>query len=69
MADPICEQCGGGATALYLHSRCHPTYPTWSFVQDSTLTIECALCRKPVVSLQLAEDQPCLTTGSGTGHN
>lgn len=38
---------------IYLHARCHPQSPTWTFYQDGTMTVECAECRKPIVRVEI----------------
>ncbi len=38
---------------MYLHSRCHPSEPTWAFVLNGVLTVECAVCRKHIVSIKV----------------
>lgn len=44
---------------LYLHSRCHLTEPTWTFIDYDTneAVITCAACRKEITRLKLAEGQ------------
>jgi len=39
---------------IYLHSGCHPASPTWAHVRGDVLTIECATCKKRIVSVVIA---------------
>lgn len=45
--------CGG---PMYLHSRCHPTSPTWASVDGDVVTVECAECRKPITHFKVAKE-------------
>lgn len=52
---PDCKSHGQHAHGpLFLHSRCHPDKPTWVRLDGDVATVECAVCRKPVVRLRLA---------------
>ena len=39
---------------LYFHPRCHPESPTWVRYRGDVLTVECAKCRREVVSVVVA---------------
>ena len=39
---------------MYLHPRCHPASPTWVRCRGDVLTVECAECRREVVTLVIA---------------
>lgn len=39
---------------LYLHSRCHPTDPTYSKYVEGTLIVECATCKAVVTTIAVA---------------
>jgi hypothetical protein len=52
--DPKCAVCGVGGP-MYLHSRCHPEYPTWSVLDKDILTICCVVCDKTVASFRVSE--------------
>ena len=39
---------------LYFHPRCHPESPTWARYRGDVLTVECAKCRRVVVSVVVA---------------
>ena len=39
---------------MYFHPRCHPESPTWVRYRGDVLTVECAKCRREVVSVVVA---------------
>lgn len=43
-----CSECEKDCTNewLYLHSKCHPDYPTWTRVRDDVLEVICVECHK-----------------------
>jgi hypothetical protein len=61
----FCAMCGPGVThtGLYLHSRCHPTSPTWTVLEQDhpemlSLRVECATCGKLVERFRFALAAP-----------
>jgi hypothetical protein len=52
--DPKCAVCGAGGP-MYLHSRCHPEYPTMCILDGNILTIYCVVCDNPVASYRISE--------------
>ena len=60
---------------LYLHARCHMSSGTYAAYESDTneLRIECAECKSPVVTVELAEINPlrgmeCELCASGVEH-
>ncbi len=39
---------------IYLHARCHAGSPCWARFRGDVLTIECARCKKTVLSVVVA---------------
>jgi hypothetical protein len=39
---------------VYFHAACHIDAPTWAHYQGDVLTIECAICKKRIVSVVIA---------------
>ena len=54
MADPV-PDCGHYSSDewMYLHSRCHPSDPTYCKVKGNTLIVECAVCDKLITTFIL----------------
>lgn len=54
-SEPGCD-CAGD---LYMHSACHPGWPTWSVYSDGVLRIECAEpgCKKMIVEVVVHDDR------------
>ncbi len=57
------EQTGCGCPAcretqhtseMYFHPHCHPGSPTWVHFRGDVLTVECAKCRREVVTVVVA---------------
>lgn len=42
------------SSELYFHPACHPESPTWVRFRGDVLTVECAKCRREVVSVVIA---------------
>lgn len=49
------KDCDHGGPRMYMHSRCHPDFPTWTFYHEGKLTVECAVCRQPIVTAEVAK--------------
>ena len=47
------------ASAVYLHSKCHLTSPTWVMVHadGKHATVECAECRQPIAIIELGNEK------------
>jgi hypothetical protein len=39
---------------IWLHSRCHPSAPTWACYRGGRLRIECARCKRPIATIKVA---------------
>lgn len=52
-----CEACGEPNGELYIHSLCHPTYPTWVTLQEDQhlLVVRCSVCDKHIFSANYSE--------------
>jgi hypothetical protein len=48
---PDCEAEGN---AFFLHAKCHPLSPTWAVYGGGILSVVCAECQKPIVSVAVA---------------
>jgi len=53
--EQCCSNCGDGGP-LFIHSRCHPTSPTWAILHGDELEIKCAQCEKPIVKLTVVRE-------------
>jgi predicted RNase H-like HicB family nuclease len=38
---------------MYVHSRCHPSAPTWAVLADELLSIQCAYCKQIIVRFRV----------------
>lgn len=54
-----CEH-GCNCDVVYLHSRCHPSSPTWvAFSEhENTLRVVCAECEQEIATFQLGLPKP-----------
>ena len=54
LSDIICEECGKIEEWGYIHSKCHPSVPTWVRVnKDDVIEILCAECNKLITSFTI----------------
>ena len=52
----LVPSCGhDGEDGMWIHSACHPEMPTWCLYADGVLRIECALCKKKIVEVRVAD--------------
>jgi len=51
-----CRGCGRTTreSEIYMHSRCHPSAPTWSSYRAGVLSLWCAACDRLVCAIAVA---------------
>lgn len=54
-AIPDCDHSQHRGGALYLHSRCHPSSPTWARYDNGLVIVECAICREEIARAKVAD--------------
>ena len=47
-------ECCTHSTALWIHSQCHQTSPTWTVYDQGVLTVRCSVCDEPIASFEVA---------------
>lgn len=57
-SNPI-ETCGHYSPDewMYLHSKCHPSDPTYCKVKGNTLVVECAVCEMMITTFLLQMEE------------
>ena len=53
-AEPGCTH-DSHENGLALHSRCHPSQPTWAWYKDGVLTVRCSRCESVVATIAVAQ--------------
>jgi len=50
-----CSTCGGDHAEVYVHSKCHPTAPSWVILSEHAARVVCAVCEAPILELDIPD--------------